>query len=126
MSRRVVLEFLEIRKKNASAGIRTPEHEARSIDAVLHSLPRVFLNEISLTKCQRRDLLIVSSQQITKISKNMCDVTENERGCFPYTGLWLITFEKSYCLLYYCRLGGRQNVSRLWQFEKGIRLKMVN
>ena len=42
MRPRAVLEFLEIRK-NASAGIRTPGHEARSIDAILHSLPGVFL-----------------------------------------------------------------------------------
>ena len=113
-------------KENASAGIRTPGHEARSIDAVLHSLPRVFLNEISLTKCHRRNVLNVFSQQITKVPKNMCDVTENQKGVFPYRELWLITFEKSYFLLYYYRLGGRQNASRLWLYEEGIRLKMVN
>ena len=56
-------------KENASAGIRTPGHEARSIVAVLHSLSRVFLTEIALTKCHGRSVLNVSSQRIKKFTK---------------------------------------------------------
>jgi hypothetical protein len=80
-------------KENASGGIRTPGHEDRSIDAILHSLPRVFLQGISLTKCHRRNVLNVSSEQITNVPTNMRDVTENQKEGFPYTELWLVTVE---------------------------------